>query len=90
MWPTSFQWRRILVCGIQTLFVYFGEECRCLCPCLKSLPEAKVKRFILIALTEEVSETLRIDFDLLLSLMKNVLNKRSELRKEKIQKGAGK
>ena len=26
-----------------------------LCPCLKSLPEAKVKRFILIALTKEVS-----------------------------------
>ena len=24
------------------------------CPCLKSLPEAKVKRFILIALTKEV------------------------------------
>ena len=26
------------------------------CPCLKSLPEAKVKRFILIALIEEVSK----------------------------------
>ena len=27
------------------------------CPCLKSLPEAKVKRFILIALTKEVSKS---------------------------------
>ena len=32
------------------------------CPCLKSLPEAKVKRFRLIALTKEVSEMSRIDF----------------------------
>ena len=32
------------------------------CPYLKSLPEAKVKRFILIALTKEVSKELSKDF----------------------------
>jgi hypothetical protein len=32
------------------------------CPYLKSLPEAKVKRFILISLTKEVSEMPIIDF----------------------------
>jgi hypothetical protein len=31
-------------------------------PCLKSLPEAKVKRFRLIALTKEESEMPIIDF----------------------------
>ena len=53
------------------------------CPCLKSLPKAKVKRFILIALTKEVSETPGTDFVLWLSLMKNISNKRSKFRKEK-------
>jgi hypothetical protein len=45
------------------------------CPCLKSLPEAKVKRFILIALIEEVSKKKKktiTDFVLWLSLMKNI------------------
>jgi hypothetical protein len=32
------------------------------CPCLKSLPEAKVKRLRLIALTKEVSEMPILDF----------------------------
>jgi hypothetical protein len=40
--------------------------------CLKSLPKSKVKRFILIALTKEVSEMLNRDFVLWLSLMKNI------------------
>jgi hypothetical protein len=53
------------------------------CPCLKSLPEAKVKGFILIALTKEVLEKPIIDFGLWLSLMKNILNKCSKLRKVK-------
>jgi hypothetical protein len=53
------------------------------CHCLKSLPEAKVKRFRLIALTREVSETPIINFVLWSSLMKNILNKHSKLRKEK-------
>lgn len=52
------------------------------CPCLKSVPGAKVKRIRLIALTKEVSEMSIIDFDLWLSLMKSVLNKHSKLRKE--------
>jgi hypothetical protein len=41
-------------------------------PCLKSLPEAKVKRLRLIAWTKAVSEMPIIDFDLWLSLMKNI------------------
>jgi hypothetical protein len=53
------------------------------CPCLKSLPEAKVKRLRLIALTKDISGKSIIDFVLWLSLMKNILNKHSKLRKEK-------
>ena len=55
------------------------------CPCLKSLPEAKskLKRIILITLTTEVSKKLSIDFVLWLTLMKNILIKCSQLRKEK-------
>jgi hypothetical protein len=49
----------------------------------KSLPEDKVKRLRLIALTKEVSETHIIDFVLWLSLKKSVLNKHSKQRKEK-------
>jgi hypothetical protein len=40
------------------------------CPCLKSLPEAKVKRLNLIALTKEFSEMPRIYFILWFNLMK--------------------
>ena len=53
------------------------------CPCLKSLPKAKVKRLRLIALTKEVSKNPSRDFILWLNLMKSVLNKHSKLRKEK-------
>jgi hypothetical protein len=63
--------------------VKFGEECGYFCPCLKSLPEAKVKKLRLIALTKEVSEMPIIDFVLWLSLMKNILTKHSKLRKGK-------
>ena len=59
--------------------MYFGEENGC----PKNLPETKVKRFRLIALTKEVSESPIIDFVLWLSLMKSVLNKHSKLRKER-------
>jgi hypothetical protein len=52
-------------------------------PCLKSLPEAKVKRLKLIALTKEFSKKLSRDFVLWLSLMKRILNKHSKHRKEK-------
>jgi hypothetical protein len=51
------------------------------CPFLKSLPD-EVKRFILIALTKEVSKKPSRDLVLWLSLMKDVLNKHSKLRKE--------
>ena len=53
------------------------------CPCLKSLPEAKVKTFRLFALSKEVSKKPSRDFVLWLSLMKRSLNKHSKLRKEK-------
>jgi hypothetical protein len=59
------------------------------CPCLKNLPKVKVKRFILIALTKEVSEMPSIDFVLWLSLMKNILNKYSKFRKEKYKGAPG-
>jgi hypothetical protein len=44
--------------------------------------EAKVKRFILIALTKEISRESSRDFVLWFSLMKNILMKRRKLRKE--------
>ena len=47
------------------------------------LPEAKVKRFILIALTKEISKKQNRDFVFWISLMKSVLNKCSKLRKKK-------
>jgi hypothetical protein len=54
------------------------------CPCLKSLPEAKVKRFIwLIVLTKEVSNQPSLDSVLWLTLLKSVLIKHSKLRKKK-------
>jgi hypothetical protein len=55
------------------------------CPCLKSLPESKGKRFILIALTNEVSKKPSKDFVLWLSIMKSILNKCSKLRKKNIK-----
>jgi hypothetical protein len=52
------------------------------CPCLKSLLEAKVKRFILIALIKEISKKPIRDFVLLFSLMKNNLIKYIKLQKK--------
>ena len=52
---------------------------------MKSLPEAKVKRFRLIAFTKEVSKQPGINsFVCLLkfTLIKSILEKRSKLRKE--------
>ena len=70
-------WPRDCFCGILV------KNVAAFCPCLKSLPEAKVKRLRLIALTKEVSKKLSRDFVLWLSLMKRSLNKHSKLRKEK-------
>jgi hypothetical protein len=53
------------------------------CPCLKSLLETKVKRFLFIALTKEVSKKPSRNFVFWLSLMKSILNKHDKLRKEK-------
>jgi hypothetical protein len=62
---------------------YFGKECGYFFAIVLSLPEAKVKRIRLIALTKEVSETPSINFVLWLSLMKNISNKHRKLKKEK-------
>jgi hypothetical protein len=53
------------------------------CPCLRSLPEVKVKKIRLITLTKEVSQKLNIDFVLWLTLMKSILIKHSKLSKKK-------
>ena len=63
---------------------YFGVEYAAFCPCLKSLPESKVKRFILIALTKEVSKKPSRDFVLWLNLMKSILNKIASLERKNI------
>ena len=58
------------------------------CPCPKSLPEAKVKRFRLIALTKEVSKQPGINsvvWLLKFTLMKSILMKSSKHRKEKYE-----
>ena len=55
------------------------------CPCLKSLPKAKVKNFELILSSEELSKQPSIDFVmwiLVVTLIK-IYNERSKLRKEK-------
>jgi hypothetical protein len=59
-------WPRDCFCGILV------KNEATFCPCLKSLPEAKVKRLRLIALTKEVSEMPIIDLVLWLSLMKSI------------------
>ena len=53
------------------------------CHCQKSLPEAKVKRFRLLALTKEISKKPNRDFVLWFSLMKSSLMKSGKLRKRK-------
>ena len=71
-------WPRDSFCGILV------ENVAAYCSCLKSPPEAIVKRFILIALKTEVSKKKPIrDLVLSLSHMKGILNKCSYLRKEK-------
>jgi hypothetical protein len=66
-WNAFNMWSRDCFCGILV------KNVATFCPYLKSLPEVKVKRLRLIALTKEVSETLIIDLVLWLSLMKSIL-----------------
>jgi hypothetical protein len=70
-------WHKDWFCGILV------KNVATFCLYLKSLPEAKVKRLGLIALTKEVSKKPSRDFVFLLSLMKRSLNKHHKLRKEK-------
>jgi hypothetical protein len=82
-WPRRFQCK-ISIYGLETYFCgILVKNVATFCPCLKSLPEAKVKTLRLILLTKEVSETSIIDFVLWISLMKSILRKHSKLRKEK-------
>ena len=73
MWPRG-HFCAILVKNVATF-----------CPCLKSLPEAKVKRIRLIALKKEGSEkpSKYIFLWFILILMKNILIKHSKLKKKK-------
>ena len=70
-------WHKDCFCGILV------KNVATFCPCLKSLPEAKVKTLRLIALTKEVSKKPSREFVLWLSLTKRSLNKHSKLRKAK-------
>jgi hypothetical protein len=59
----------------------FDEECCYFCPCLESLPETKVKKFILIVLTKEVSKP-SIDLVLWFTLMKSILSSIASLERK--------
>ena len=81
-----FQWKRILVCSSETDYDIFVKNLTAFCHCLKSLPEANMKRFRLITLTKEASKQPDINsvvWLLKFLLMKSFLIKRSKLRKEK-------
>jgi hypothetical protein len=57
-----------------------------ICPCSKSLPVTKVKRFRLIALTKESQKKSHcLYFVLWSTLMRSILIKYNKLRKKKIQ-----
>ena len=73
-------WHRAYFCSILV------KKVAVFCPCLKSLSEAKVKRFRLIALKKEVSKQPGINsvvWLLKFTLMKSILMKRSKMGKEK-------
>jgi hypothetical protein len=71
------------MCPRDCFCIIFSKNVAAFCHCLKRLPKARVKSFILIAATKEVSKKPNRDFVLWLSLMKNILNKHSNLKKEK-------
>jgi len=64
-----------------SFYIILVKNMATLCPFLKNLREAKVKRLKLIALTKEVSKMPIIDFVFCLSLMKSILKRHSKLRK---------
>ena len=88
-----------LNCGILAVevseeknFNMWPRDCSCdilvknvaaLCSCLKSLPEAKEKRFILIALAKEVSKNRKREVVFWISSLSSVLNRHSKIRREK-------
>jgi hypothetical protein len=67
-------WLRDCFCGV------LAKNMVPFCPCLKSLPEAKLKRFILIALDKgNLKKKPTGDFVLWINLMKNILIKHNKL-----------
>jgi hypothetical protein len=77
--------------SVEKNFSMWHRDCSCdimvknvaaFCSHLKSLPESKVKRFILIELTKEISKKSNRDFVLWISLINSILNKYSKLGKE--------
>jgi hypothetical protein len=68
-----------LFCGILV------KNVAAFCPCLKSLPEVKVKKFILITLTKEISKKPSRNFVFWLSLMKNILKKHESFERKNIK-----
>ena len=55
------------------------------CPCLKTLPESKVKRFRLIALAKEISKQPNIDSVLWFTLMRSVLQMKQTVPEKNIK-----
>jgi hypothetical protein len=82
-WLKRFQRRRILVCARDHSCDILEKNVAAFCPCLKSLPEAKMKRFRLILLTKEISKQSSIGHILGFTLMEIILIRCSKLRKEK-------
>ena len=64
----------------------FSKNVDALCPCLKSLPEAEVKRFRLIALAKEISKELRMYAVIRFTLMMSVFMQHNKLSKKKKKK----
>ena len=59
--------------------IFLVKSVPAFCPCLKSLPEAKVKRIELIPLVEEISKQLSIDSAMLLLVL--TIMKKTKLHK---------
>ena len=67
------QKKRISVSDLETFFFSVVKMTGFFSPCLKSLPEVNIKKFILIALTKEVSKKHSTEFFFWFSLMNSIL-----------------
>jgi hypothetical protein len=74
------------VCGLETFYCDILVKCvAALCPFLGSLPKAKMKKFRLVLLKKEASESLV--YTLLFILMKSILIKGQKLRRKNYKMG---